>query len=379
MNFDLTQEQEMVVKMARDVVAEVIAPRAAEVDATGEYPADNIKVLGELGLMGLTIEEEYGGTKVDTATYAMIVEELGKGCAATASIMNIHSTTSCLTIGRFGNENQKKKYLSLLAEGKVGAFALTEADSGSDAGSIKTTAVLDGDNYVLNGTKCFISNSGAAELYTIFAKTEKNIGTKGISAFIVDAGTPGLNIGKHENKMGIRGSITCELIIDNLIIPKENLLGKEGQGFKIAMNVLDNARLGAGAMAVGIAQAAYETALAYAKERKQFGKPIIDFQGIGFMLADMAMQIESARCLVYKAACLDDAGKPYGKEAAMAKCFASDMAIQVCLNAIQVLGGYGYMKDYPTERYLRDAKILQIYEGTNQIQRVVITNYLKNS
>jgi acyl-CoA dehydrogenase len=379
MNFDLTQDQEMVIKMARDVVANVIAPRAAEVDATGEYPEDNIKVLGELGLMGLTIDEEYGGTKVDTATYAMIVEELGKGCASTASIMNIHSTTSCLTIGRFGTEEQKQNFLTRLAVGKLGAFALTEADSGSDAGSIKTTAVLDGDNYVLNGTKCFISNSGPAEIYTIFAKTEKNVGTKGISAFLVDAGTPGLNIGKHENKMGIRGSITCELIIDNLIIPKENLLGKEGQGFKIAMNVLDNARLGAGAMAVGIAQAAFETALAYAKERKQFGQAIIDFQGIGFMLSDMAMQIESARCLVYRAACASDAGKPFGQLAAMAKCLASDMAVQVCLNAIQILGGYGYMKDYPTERYLRDAKILQIYEGTNQIQRVVITNYLKKA
>lgn len=377
MNFDLTQEQEMIVKMARDVVADVIAPRAEEVDESGRYPEDNIKILGELGLMGLTIPEEYGGTKVDTSTYVMVVEELGKGCGSTASIMNIHSTTSCLTIGRFGTEEQKQKYLPWLASGKVGAFALTEADSGSDAGSIKTTAVLDGDSYVLNGTKCFISNAGPAELYTIFAKTDKNNGTKGISAFIVEAGTAGLTVGKHENKMGIRGSITCELIIDNLRVPKENLLGKEGQGFKIAMSVLDNARLGAGAMAVGIAQAAYETALAYALERKQFGKPIIDFQGIGFMLADMAMQIESARCLVYKAACTDDAGKPFGKEAAMAKCLASDMAVQVCLNAIQVLGGYGYMKEFPTERYLRDAKIIQIYEGTNQIQRVVICNYLK--
>lgn len=377
MNFDLTQEQEMIVKMTRDVVSDVIAPRAAEIDATGEYPEDNIKTLGQLGLMGLTIGEEYGGNKVDTATYVMVVEEIAKGCASTASIMNIHSTTSCLTIGRFGTEEQKQKYLPVLAAGNVGAFALTESDSGSDAGSIKTTAVLDGDSYVLNGTKCFISNSGPAELYTIFAKTDKNSGTKGISAFIVEAGTPGLTIGKHENKMGIRGSITCELIIENLRVPKENLLGKEGQGFKIAMSVLDNARLGAGSMAVGIAQAAYETALAYSMERKQFGKPIIDFQGIGFMLADMAMQIESARCLVYKAACADDAGKPFGKEAAMAKCLASDMAVQVCLNAIQILGGYGYMKDYPTERYLRDAKILQIYEGTNQIQRVVINNYQK--
>lgn len=377
MNFELTQEQEMVVKMARDVVTDVIAPRAAEVDEKGEYPAENIKILNDLGLMGLTIPEEYGGSKVDTLTYAMVIEEIAKGCAATAAIMSIHSSATCNAINTFGTEEQKQKYLPRLANhGKPCAFAITEADSGSDAGSIKTTAVLDGDSYVLNGTKCFISNAGAADVYTIFAKTDKNSGIRGISAFIVEAGTPGLNIGKHENKMGIRGSITCELIIDNLRIPKENLLGKEGQGFKIAMVALDSARVGVGAQAVGIAQAAFDTALAYAKERKQFGKPIIDFQGIGFMLADMAIQIESTRLLVYKAASLKDAGKPFGKEAAMAKCLASDMSVQVCLNAIQILGGYGYMKEYPTERYLRDAKITQIYEGTNQIQRVVICNYL---
>ncbi|HBQ86273.1 MAG TPA: acyl-CoA dehydrogenase [Syntrophomonas sp.] len=377
MNFDLTQDQEMVIKMARDVVADVIAPRASEVDEKGEFPVENIKTLSELGLMGLTIPEEYGGTKMDNLTYAMVVEEIAKGCAATASIMSIHSSTTCVALLKFGTEEQKRKYLPGLANGKICAFALTEADSGSDAGSIKTSAVLDGDSYVLNGTKCFISNSGAADVYTIFAKTDKNNGTKGISAFIVEAGTPGLEIGKHENKMGIRGSLTCELIIDNLRIPKENLLGEEGKGFKIALATLDSARVGVGAQAVGIAQAAYETALAYAKERKQFGNPIIEFEGISFMLADMAMQIESARLLVHKAACASDAGKPFGKEAAMCKCLASDMAVQVCLNAIQILGGYGYMKEYPTERYLRDAKITQIYEGTNQIQRVVISNYLK--
>lgn len=377
MIFDLTQEQEMIVKMARDVVTDIIAPRAAEVDEKGEYPAQNIRILNELGLMGLTVPEEYGGTKVDTLTYAMVIEEIAKGCAATASILSIHSSTTCNTITNFGTEEQKQKYLPrLVNDGKPCAFALTESDSGSDAGSIKTTAVLDGDSYVLNGTKCFISNSSAADIYTIFAKTDKTQGTRGISAFIVEAGIPGLSIGKHENKMGIRGSVTCELIIENLRIPKYNLLGKEGEGFKIAMVALDEARIGVGAQAVGIAQAAYETALAYAKERKQFGKPIIAYQGIGFMLADMATQIESARLLVYKAACLKDAGKPFGKEAAMCKCLASDMSVQVCLNAIQILGGYGYMKEYPTERYLRDAKITQIYEGTNQIQRVVICNYL---
>jgi Acyl-CoA dehydrogenases len=377
MNFELTQEQEMIVKMTRDVVTDVIAPRASEVDEKGEYPAENIKILNELGLMGLTIPEEYGGNKVDTLTYVMVVEEIAKGCATTAAIMSIHSSATCNAIAIFGTKEQKQKYLPRLAsEGKPCAFAITESDSGSDAGSIKTTALLDGDSYVLNGTKCFISNSSAAGIYTIFAKTDKNSGIKGISAFIVEAGTPGLNIGKHENKMGIRGSVTCELIIENLRIPAENLLGKEGEGFKIAMVALDAARIGVGAQAVGIAQAAYDTALAYAKERKQFGKPILNFQGIGFILADMAMQIESARLLVYKAASLKDAGKPFGKEAAMCKCLASDMAVQVCLNAIQILGGYGYMKEYPTERFLRDAKITQIYEGTNQIQRVVICNYL---
>ncbi|HZK26316.1 MAG TPA: acyl-CoA dehydrogenase [Thermoclostridium sp.] len=378
MNFDLTQEQEMIVKMARDVATDVLAPRAAEVDEKGEYPAENIKVLADLGLMGLTIAEEYGGTNLDTATYTMVVEELAKGCGSTASIMNIHNTTACLTLARFGTEEQKQKYLASLSSGGVGSFAITEADSGSDAGSIKTTAVRDGDNYILNGTKCFISNAGRAEVYTIFAKTDKEAGTRGISAFLVEAGTPGLTVGKQENKMGIRGSITCELIIEDVVVPKENLIGEEGKGFRVAMNVLDNARLGCAAMSVGIAQAAFETALEYAKERKQFGKPIIDFQGIGFMLSDMAMQIEASRSLVYRAACADDAGQPsFGKLAAMAKCLASDMSVQVCLDAIQVLGGYGYMKEYPTERFLRDAKITQIYEGTNQIQRVVITNNLK--
>lgn len=379
MNFELTQEQEMVVKMTRDVVKDVIAPRAAEIDEKGEYAEENIKVLNELGLMGMTIPAEYNGNEVDTVTFALVIEEIAKGCASTASIVAIHSSATCNAILWYGTEEQKQKYLPRLAnDGKPCSFALTESDCGSDAGAIKTSAVLDGDSWVLNGTKCFISNSSAADIYVIFAKTDKNAGTRGISAFIVEADNPGLGIGKHENKMGIRGSVTCELIIDNLRIPKENLLGELGKGFKIAMSALDAARIGAAAQAVGIAQIAYETALAYAKERKQFGKAIINFQGIGFMLADMAMQIESARLLVYKAASLKDAGKPYGKAAAMCKCFASDMSVQVCLNAIQILGGYGYMKEYPTERYLRDAKITQIYEGTNQIQRVVITNYLNH-
>lgn len=379
MNFDLTPEQEMIKKMVRDFSTDVLATRAAEVDETGEFPWDNIKSMSELGLMGMTIPVEYGGFESDTVSYVLAIEEVAKACGATAAIMSIHSSGSCRAISDFGTEEQKVKYLPRLgSEGKMGAFALTEADSGSDAGSIKTNAILDGDSYILNGTKCFITNAGVAEVYTIFAKTDKSSGVKGISAFIVEAGTPGLSVGKHENKMGIRGSITSELIIENVKIPKENLLGKEGEGFKIAMTVLDSARIGVGAQSVGIAQAAYETALSYAMERKQFGKSIIGFQGISFMLADMAMQIEAARLMVYKTACLKDAGKPFGKEAAMCKCFASDVAVQVALNAIQILGGYGYMREYPTERYLRDAKITQIYEGTNQIQRVVIANYIKN-
>lgn len=372
--FNLTQEQEMVIKMVRDLAQNEIAPRAAQVDETGEFPWENIKNLNELGLMGMTIPVEYGGSFIDNLTYIMAVEEIAKACAATAAIMSIHSSATCNAITSFGTEEQKQKYLPRLAgECKISAFAITEADSGS----IKTTAVLEGDTYVLNGTKCFISNSGVADVYTIFAKTDKSKGVRGISAFIVEAGTPGLTIGKVEDKMGIRGSITCELIIEDLRIPKENLLGKEGEGFKIAMIALDSARIGVGAQAVGIAQAAYETALQYSKERKQFGQPIIDFQGIGFMLADMAMQIESARLLVYKAASLKDAGLPFTKEAAMCKTVASDVAVKVALDAIQILGGYGYMKEYPTERYLRDAKITQIYEGTNQILRVVISNHLK--
>lgn len=378
MNFNLTSEQEMIVKMVRDLAQNELAPRASQIDETGEFPWENIKLLNDLGLMGMTIPTEYGGSYVDTLSYVMAVEEVSKACAATGAIMSIHSSATCNAIAIFGTEEQKQKYLPGLAgDCKIAAFALTEADSGSDAGSIKTTAVWDGDHYVLNGTKCFITNSGVADVYTIFAKTDKSNGVKGISAFIVEAGTPGLTIGKKEKKMGIRGSITCELVIENLRVPRENRLGREGEGFKIAMVTLDSARIGIGAQAVGIAQAAYETALQYSKDRKQFGKPIIDFQGIGFMLADMAMQIESARLMVYKAACLKDDGKPFSKEAAMCKTVASDMAVKVALDAIQILGGYGYMQEYPTERYLRDAKITQIYEGTNQIQRVVICNHLK--
>lgn len=378
MDFKISQEQEMMVKIVRDLAQKEIALRAEYIDETGEFPWENINSLNELGLLGMTVPEEYGGSLTDTITYIMAIEEISKACASTGAIMAIHNSAGLGGLVRFGTEEQKKKYLPRVAEGgKLAALALTEPGAGSDAAAVKTTAVLKDDHYVINGTKCFISNGGVADVYTVLAMTDSSKGVKGMSAFIVEAGTLGFGYGKKENKMGIRGSATCELFFDNCKIPKENLLGNEGEGFKIAMFILDGARIGIGAQAVGIAQAAYEAALQYSKERQQFGKPIFNFQAISFMLADMAMQIEAARLMVYKAAYLKDAGLPYGKEAAMAKTFASDMAQKVTADAVQIMGGYGYSKEYPVERYMRDAKITQIYEGTNQIQRIVISNYLK--
>jgi len=333
--------------------------------------------MAQLGLMGLPVPEKYDGAEVDTVSYMVAIEEIAKACGATSAIMSIHTSAGIMPILLFGTEEQTQKYIPALARGeKVAAFALTEPGAGSDASRVSTTAKLDGDEYVLNGTKCFISNGGAAETYSVFATIDKSKGVKGITGFIVEKGTPGFSIGKKEEKMGIRASATTELIFDNCRIPKENLLGKEGEGFKIAMVILDGARIGIGAQAVGIAQGAYEEALKYSKVREQFGKPIAALQAINFMLADMAIQIEAARQLVMHAAIMKDAGLPYGKEAAMAKTFASDIAVKVALDAVQVMGGYGYSREYPVERMLRDAKITQIYEGTNQIQRVVIAGYI---
>ena len=378
MEFKISPEQEMMVKIVRELAQKEIAPRAEAVDESGEFPWENIKAMNELGLLGLTVPEEYGGSLTDSLTYVMAIEEISKACAATGAIYAVHCSVGVMGLVKYGTEEQKKKYLPRLAEGgKIAAFALTEPGAGSDAAAAKTTAVLDGDSYVLNGTKCFITNGGVSDVYTVLAMTDKSKGVRGMSAFLVEDGTPGFTIGKIENKMGIRGSSTSELIFENCRIPKENLLGQEGDGFKIAMQLLDGGRVGIGAQAVGIAQAAYEAALQYSKERQQFGKPIFSFQTVGFMLADMAIQIEAARLMVYKAAWLKDAGQPFGKEAAMAKTFASDMAQKITADAVQIMGGYGYSKEYPVERYMRDAKITQIYEGTNQIQRLVITNYLK--
>ena len=373
----LTEEQAALKKMVQEFAGKEIAPHAAEYDRTEEFPWENVRKMAEIGIMGLPIPEEYGGAGADTVSYCAVIEEISKACAATGAILAVHTSAGTVPLVLFGTKEQKETYVPALAEGtKVGAFALTEPGAGSDASKVATTAVLDGDEYVLNGAKCFITNGGAAEVYCIFATVDKSKGIKGITGFIVPKDTPGFSIGKKEEKMGIRASSTTELILQNCRIPKENRLGSEGEGFKIAMIVLDGARIGIGAQAVGIAQAAYDEAVAYAKVREQFGKPVAAQQAVAFMLADMAIQIEAARQLVYHAAQLKDAGLPFGKEAAMAKTFASDVAVKVALDAIQVMGGYGYSREYPAERLLRDAKITQIYEGTNQIQRVVIAGQI---
>lgn len=372
-----TSEQEGIQKLVQEFAQKEIAPRAAAYDHSEEFPWDNLKKMAELGLMGLPIPEEYDGMGTDTVSYIIAIEEISKACAATGVILAVHTSVGTLPIYYFGTEAQKQKYIPKLASGeKIGAFALTEANAGSDASKVATTATLQGDHYIINGTKTFITNGAAAEVFLVLATTDKSKGVKGITAFIVEKDTPGFSIGKKEEKMGIRASSTTEIILDNCRIPKENLLGKEGEGFKIAMTALDSGRIGIGAQALGIAEAAFQEAVKYAKTREQFGKPIAAFQAISFMLADMAIQIEAARHLVYNAAKLKDAGLPFGKEAAIAKTFASDTAVKVALDAIQVLGGYGYSREYPVERLLRDAKITQIYEGTNQIQRVVIAGHI---
>jgi alkylation response protein AidB-like acyl-CoA dehydrogenase len=370
----LNEEQESLRKMIQEFAQQEIAPKAAHYDEEEEFPWENIHKMADLGLLGMPVSEEFGGSGTDTMSYIVGIEEISKACAATGAIMAVHTSTGIMPIYLFGTDEQKKKYVPDLASGKkIGAFALTEAGAGSDAAQVKTTAVLDGEEYVLNGSKCFITNGGEADVYTILASTDKSQGTKGITAFIVEKDTPGFTFGKKEHKMGIRASATRELIFQDCRIPKANLLGKEGEGFKNAMKVISGARIGISAQAVGIAQAAYEAALEYSKVRVQFGKPIAKQQVISFMLADMAIKIEAARQLVYHAAMLKDAGKPFDTEAAMCKTFASDTAVDIALDAIQIFGGYGYTREYPVERYLRDAKITQIYEGTNQIQRLVIS------
>ncbi|WP_017725958.1 acyl-CoA dehydrogenase [Halalkalibacterium ligniniphilum] len=377
MNFLLTDEQEMIRKMVRDFARNEVAPTAHERDEEERFDRQIFDKMAELGLTGIPWPEEYGGIGADYLSYVIAVEELSRVCASTGVTLSAHLSLAGWPIYKFGTEEQKQTFLRPMAEGKkIGAYGLTEPGSGSDSAGMKTTAVLDGEEYVLNGTKIFITNGGIADIYVVFAVTDPEKKHKGVTAFIVEADTPGFSVGKKEKKLGIRSSPTTEIIFEDCRIPKENRLGEEGEGFKVAMMTLDGGRNGIAAQAVGIAQGALDAAVAYSKERKQFGKPIGAQQGIAFKLADMATKIEASRLLTYQAAWRESEGLSYGKESAMSKLFAGDTAMEVTVEAVQVFGGYGYTKDYPVERYMRDAKITQIYEGTNEIQRLVISKML---
>lgn len=373
MDYFFTEEQQMIRDLARQIAEEKIVPVRAELDEKNEYPWEIIKTLAQSDMMGLFIPEEYGGLGKGCLELCIAVEELSRAClgVSTTYAANALGTYPLLL---FGSDEQKKKYLPDIAKGKkLVAFGLTEANAGSDAGGIQTTARLEGNEYILNGTKQWITNGGEADIYTIIAITDKSKGPRGASAFVVEKGTDGFTFGKKENKMGIRASSTRELIFDNCRIPKENLIAKEGMGFIVAMKTLDSSRTGVGAQGVGVAQGAFEEAVKFARQRHQFGHPIISFQAIQHMLADMAIQIEAARALVYSVARYIDSGaKDISKTSAMAKTFATDVGMKVTVDAVQIMGGSGYMKEYPVEKMMRDAKILQIYEGTNQIQRNVI-------
>ena len=374
MNFILTPEQEDIKKLVREFAAKSIAPTAAERDEKEHFPRELFDEMGKLGFLGLPYDEKYGGGGMDFVAYALAVEEISKACASTGIGVSVHVSLCSWPIYKYGNEEQKMKYLKPLAEGtKLGAFGLTEPNAGTDVSGAVTTAVKDGDFYVLNGTKVFNTNGGEAEIEVIFALTDKAAGPfKGMSAFIVEKGTPGLSFGKTEVKMGIRSSVQREVILENVRVPAANLLGKEGEGFKIAMTTLDGGRIGVAAQSVGIAQAALEAAIKYSKERVQFGKPIASQQAVSFMLAEMATKIEAARLMTLRAAFNKSSHIPYSKEAAMAKKYASDVAMAVTTDAVQIFGGYGYSREYPVERLMRDAKITQIYEGTNQAMLMVI-------
>lgn len=379
MDFKLSKEQELVRQMVREFAEEKVKPIAAEIDETERFPMENAKLMGKYGMMAIPFKKEYGGAGGDTLSYILAVEELSKVCGSTGVILSAHVSLCASLIDQFGTEEQKQKYLTPLTKGeKIGAFGLTEPNAGTDASGQQTTAVLDGDNYILNGSKIFITNGGVAETFIIFAMTDRTKGIKGISAFIVEKDFEGFSIGKLEDKMGIRASSTTELIMENCIVPKENLIGKEGKGFGIAMKTLDGGRIGIAAQALGIAEGAFEEAVKYVKERKQFGKPIAAFQGLQWMIAEMDTKIEAAKNLVYKAAYNKDNGIPYSIEAARAKLFAADIAMEVTTKCVQLLGGYGYTKEYPLERMMRDAKITEIYEGTSEVQKMVISgNVLK--
>lgn len=379
MDFKLSDEHTMIRKMVREFAEKEVAPTAAERDEEERFDPALFQKMAELGLTGIPWPEKYGGIGSDYLSYVIAVEELSRVCASTGVTLSAHTSLAGWPLYKYGTEEQKQKYLRPMAEGtKIGAYGLTEPASGSDAGAMKTTARLDGDDYVLDGSKIFITNGGVADIYIVFAVTDSDPSAKRpeTSAFIIEKDFPGFSVGKKEKKLGIRSSPTTEIIFDNCRVPKENLLGERGEGFVIAMKTLDGGRNGIAAQAVGIAQGALDASVDYAKTRKQFGKPIAANQGISFKLVDMATAIEASRLLTYQAAWLESNGKPYGKESAMAKLMAGDTAMKVTTEAVQVFGGYGYTKDYPVERYMRDAKITQIYEGTQEIQRLVISRLL---
>ena len=375
MQFELTDEQKMIQETARDFANGVVKPGAKEIDRSGEFPSDTVKRLAELGFMGMTVSPDYGGSGLDTISYALAIEEIASACASTAVIMSVNNSLVCDPLMKYCTEEQKNEYLKPLAKGeKLGCFGLSEPNAGSDAARQQTTAIEDGNYFILNGTKNFITNGKEADIAIIFAMTDKAKAHKGISAFIVPKGVPGFSVGKLEHKLGIRASSTTQLVLEDVKLPKKNLIGNIGDGFKIAMSTLDGGRIGIASQAIGIARAAYDEAVEFAKQREAFGQLIYNFQAIQWMIADMATRIDAARLLTLRTAYLKDKKARFTKEAAMAKVFASETAMWVTTKAIQVHGGYGYTNDYAVERHFRDAKITEIYEGTSEIQRLVIAN-----
>jgi len=373
MNFEYTETQEMIRQTARKFAEDRLAPSSIERDEKEEFPHDAIKEMGELGFMGMMVPEEWGGSGLDTTSYALVMEEISRVDASCGVIMSVNNSLVCYGINKFGTEDQKKRYLRDLATGKkLGAFALSEPEAGSDASNQRTTAAREGDAYILNGTKNWITNGSSADVVLVMAATDKDKGAKGISTFIVEKGTPGFTVSKKERKLGIRSSDTVSLGFQDCRVPASNRIGEEGDGFKFAMKTLEGGRIGIAAQALGIAQACLDASIAYAKQRKAFDRPIAELQAIQFKIADMSVNIDAARFLLLRAAALKEAERPFGMEAAMAKLFSSRIAVQSALEAIQIHGGYGYVREYLVERYLRDAKITEIYEGTSEIQRIVI-------
>ncbi|MEE9115953.1 MAG: acyl-CoA dehydrogenase [Thermoplasmata archaeon] len=376
MDFQLTDEQRMIQSMVRDFAEKEVKPLAAEIDREEKVPTESIRKMGELGLLGMVVPKEYGGSGTDYVSYAIATSEIARVCASTAALLSGANSLNCWPILEYGTEEQKQKYLVPMASGKTyGCFGLTEAGAGSDIGGIRTKAELEGDEYAINGNKLFITSGNIADTLTVFARTGEDP-TRGLSAFLVEKETEGFSVGKVEEKLGIRGTSTVELIFEDCRIPKENLLGEEGQGFKIALSTLDGGRIGIAACAVGVAQGCLELSVQYSKEREQFGQPISNFQAIQWKLADMATQTEAARLLLYRAAAKKDRGERYTVESSMAKLFASEMATKIAIDAVQIHGGYGYTKEYAVERFMRDVKIFEIFEGTSEIQRLVIARSL---